>query len=64
MNKPLDNPVVLLIVGILALFILSRLLRFFLAIFWIIPLGFIIAFAVSPSFREDTRRFFDRVLKR
>jgi ABC-type bacteriocin/lantibiotic exporter with double-glycine peptidase domain len=63
MNDALKNPILLLIAGLLVLVLVWKVLKIFLNLFWIIPIGFILLFIFSPAFRELVQKVFNRMFR-
>jgi hypothetical protein len=63
MNDSLKNPILLLIAGLLVLVLLRQVLKIFLSLFWIIPIGFVLLFIFSPAFRELVQKIFSRMFR-
>lgn len=57
------NPFVVFIAGLLALWLLFKLLNVFLGMFWLFVLAFVVLFIVNTRFRNAVRSFFNRILK-
>lgn len=59
MNDILKNPVALFFAGILALWLIFKLVKVFLSLFWIVVIVFIVLFIVNDRFRAAIRMIFD-----
>ena len=59
MNDILKNPVALFFAGILALWLIFKLVKVFLSLFWIVVIVFIVLFIVNDRFRTAIRMIFD-----
>lgn len=64
MNDLLKNPVLLFIAGVIALWLVFKLLKIFLSLFWLFVLVFLVMFIVNADFRNGLRRFFNAIFNR
>lgn len=64
MNELLKNPVVVFFAGLLALWLLFKLLNVFLGMFWLFALAFVVLFIVNVRFRTIVKTFFDSIFNR
>ncbi len=62
MDEFQKNPFVVFIAGLLALWLLFKLLNVFLGMFWLFVLAFVVLFVVNTRFRNAVRSFFNRIL--
>jgi hypothetical protein len=58
MNDALKNPVLVFIAGLLAIFLLFKVLKIVASLFWVVVLAFVILFIINPRFRGIVQRFF------
>jgi hypothetical protein len=63
MNDMLKNPFVLLIAGILALWLIFKLLKVFLSLFWVILLVFVVMFIFNERFRNAIQSIFSSLFR-
>jgi hypothetical protein len=61
MDEFQKNPFVVFIAGLLALWLLFKLLNVVLGMFWIFALAFVVLFIVNDRFRNAVRSFFNRL---
>jgi hypothetical protein len=64
MNELFKNPIIGLIAGLLALWLLYSLLRLTIGLFWLLPLAFIILYFTNSSFRRSVRVFFSSLFNK
>ena len=64
MNDLLKNPFIVFIAGLLALWLIFKLLNVFLGVFWLFVLAFVVLFFVNTRFRNLVRTFFNTVFNR
>ncbi len=64
MNESLKNPIVLLLAGLLALWLVFKLLKIVISFAWLIVLAFVILFIVNPRFRSIVQRFFNSLFNK
>ncbi len=64
MNEYLKNPIVLFIAGVLAIWLVFKVLSIFVNLFWLILLVFVVMFIVNPRFRNILRGFFNMIFKK
>jgi hypothetical protein len=64
MNDLFKNPFVVFIAGLLALWLVFRLLGVLLNLFWLFVLAFVVLFIVNARFRGLVRTFFNTVFNR
>ena len=57
------NPFVVFIAGLLALWLLFKLLNIVLNLFWLFALAFVVLYVVNTRFRNLVRSFFNSVFK-
>lgn len=58
MNDALKNPILVFIAGLLAIWLLFRLLQVVVNLGWVVILAFVVLFIVNPRFRGIVQRFF------
>jgi len=58
MNDALKNPILVFIAGLLAIWLLFRLLQVVVNLGWVVVLAFAVLFIVNPRFRGIVQRFF------
>ncbi len=63
MNDALKNPFLLFIAGLLAIWLVFKILKVFISLGWIFILAFVILFIVNPRFREIVQHFFANIFK-
>ena len=61
MNELFKNPIIGLVAGLLALWLLYSLLRLTIGLFWLLPLAFIILYFTNSGFRSSVRVFFNNL---
>lgn len=64
MNELFKNPIIGLIAGLLALWLLYSLLRLTIGLFWLLPLAFIILYFTNSGFRRSVRVFFSSLFNK
>jgi len=62
MDEFQKNPFVVFIAGLLAIWLLFKLLNVFLGMFWLFVLAFVVLFVINTRFRNAVRSFFNRIL--
>lgn len=58
MNDALKNPILVFIAGLLAIWLLFKVLKIVASLAWVVVLAFVILFIVNPRFRGIVQRFF------
>lgn len=58
MNDLMKNPIAVFVAGLLALWLLFKILKVVIGLFWIIVLAFVILYFVNPRFRGGVQSFF------
>lgn len=64
MNDLLKNPFAVFFAGLLALWLLFKLLNIFLGLFWLFVLAFVVLFIVNDRFRRVVRSFLNSIFNR
>jgi hypothetical protein len=64
MNDLLKNPVAVFIAGLILLWLIFKVLKVFIGMFWIFVLAFVILFFVNDRFRRAVRMFLDSIFRR
>ena len=64
MNELFKNPIIGLVAGLLALWLLYSLLRLTIGLFWLLPLAFIILYFTNSGFRRSVRVFFNNLFSK
>lgn len=64
MNDVLKNPVVVFLAGLLLLWLVFKLLKVMISVFWVFILAFIILFFVNDRFRRAVRMFLGSIFRR
>jgi hypothetical protein len=64
MNDLLKNPVAVFIAGLILLWLIFKVLKIFIGMFWIFVLAFVILFFVNDRFRRAVRMFLDSIFRR
>jgi hypothetical protein len=63
MNDALKNPFLVFIAGLLAIWLVFKILKVIISIGWIIVLAFVILFIINPRFRSIVQHFFANIFK-
>ena len=58
MNDALKNPFIVFIAGLIAIWLLFKVLRIVLSLGWLLVLVFVVMFVFNPEFRGKVQRFF------
>ncbi|MBK6931452.1 MAG: hypothetical protein IPH12_11525 [Saprospirales bacterium] len=64
MNDLLKNPVLAFLAGLLLLWLVFKVLKVFISMFWIFVLAFIILYFVNDRFRRAVRIFLHSIFRR
>ncbi len=64
MNDLLKNPVAVFVAGLILLWLIFKVLKIFIGMFWIFVLAFVILFFVNDRFRRAVRMFLDSIFRR
>ncbi|MEZ4925646.1 MAG: hypothetical protein R3A50_05180 [Saprospiraceae bacterium] len=64
MNDLLKNPIIVFFAGLLALWLVFKLLNIVLGMFWLFVLAFIVLFIVNDRFRNLIKSFFNSIFNR
>jgi len=64
MNELVKNPFIAFLAGLLALWVVFKLLKIVLGFFWLFVLAFIILYVVNSSFRLSVRAFLNSLFNR
>lgn len=64
MNDVLKNPVVVFLTGLLLLWLVFKILKVMISVFWVFILAFIILFFVNDRFRRAVRMFLGSIFRR
>lgn len=64
MNDLLKNPITLFLAGILALWLIFKLLKVFLGLFWIVVIAFVVMFIVNGRFRNAVQALFTSIFSK
>ena len=60
----IKNPFIAFIAGLLALWLIFRLLKVFLSLSWLFVLAFVILFVINERFRDTVQAFFRGLFNR
>ncbi|HMX40957.1 MAG TPA: hypothetical protein PK971_00200 [Saprospiraceae bacterium] len=60
----IKNPFVAFLAGLLALWLVFKLLKAFLSLSWLFVLAFVVLFIINERFRESVRSFFQALFNR
>ncbi len=60
MNDALKNPIVLFIAALLGIWLIFKILKIVLGLFWVFVLAFVVLFFVNTRFRNIVRSIFNR----
>ncbi len=63
MNDLFRNPIAVFIAGLIALWVIFKVLKIFVSLFWIFVIAFVILFVVNERFRATVRMFFRTIFK-
>ncbi len=63
MNDALKNPFLLFLAGLLAIWLVFKVLKVIISIGWIFVLAFVIFFIINPRFRSIVQQFFASIFK-
>lgn len=61
MNDALKNPFLVFIAGLLAIWLLFKVLHIIAGLAWVVILAFVVLFIVNPRFRGIVQRFFSGI---
>lgn len=61
MNDALKNPFLVFIAGLLAIWLLFKVLHIIAGLAWVVILAFVVLFIVNPRFRGIVQRFFNGI---
>ncbi|MCB0523633.1 MAG: hypothetical protein H6576_01910 [Lewinellaceae bacterium] len=64
MNDLLKNPIIVFFAGLLALWLVFKLLNIVLGMFWLFVLAFVVLFIVNDRFRNLIKSFFNSIFNR
>ena len=64
MNDLLKNPIAVFIAGLAALWLVFKLLKVFISLFWLFVLAFIVLFFVNARFRRLVKTVFTSLFKK
>jgi|GEM_PF-569502 len=64
MNDLLKNPIAVFIAGLAALWLVFKLLKVFISLFWLVALAFVVLFFVNDRFRRLVRTVFSSFFKK
>ncbi len=60
----IKNPFIAFIAGLLAIWLIFKLLKVFLSLFWLFVLAFVILFVINERFRDTVQAFFRGLFNR
>ncbi len=63
MNDLMKNPIAVFIAGLLALWLIFKVLKIFIGFFWLIVMAFVVLFVVNSRFRNIVQSFFRNVFR-
>lgn len=64
MNDLLKNPVAVFLAGLLLLWLVFKLLKVMISVFWVFVLAFVILFFINDRFRRAVRMFLGSIFRR
>lgn len=64
MNDLLKNPIAVFVAGLAALWLVFKLLKVFINLFWLFVLAFIVLFFVNARFRSLVRTIFSSLFNK
>ena len=64
MNDLLKNPIIVFFAGLLALWLVFKLLNIVLGMFWLFVLAFVVLFIGNDRFRNLIKSFFNSIFNR